>query len=211
MEDDMELREIFSKIKIIPVCVFDDVTAALKTTEILLKYKVEVIEVTLRTVDAFECIYEIKKKFPQALVGAGSVFDKDSLIRSIDSGGVFGVAPCFDEELVRYALEFNIPFIPGVATPSELHNAARLSSIIKLFPAQALGGVDYLNSITAPFRKFKFDLIPAGGIDNKNYKDYLSCEKVLACGLTYPVSEKLLKDKDYSSVEKRIIELYGEF
>lgn len=206
----MDLREIFKKIRIIPVSVFDDVTSALKTAEILLKHKVNVIEVTLRTESAFECITAIKKEFPSAVTGAGSVLDKNGLRRAVDSGAVFAVAPCLDEEIAEYAADIKIPFVPGVSTPSELNRALRYSDMIKLFPAQALGGTEYLNSVTAPFRRFKFDLIPTGGIDNKNFMEYLGCEKVLACGLTYPVAEKLLREKDFASVEKRIMELYGE-
>lgn len=206
----MVVREIFSRVKVIPVCVFDNVTSALKTAEILLKYKVNVIEVTLRTESAFDCIAAIKKEFPEAVPGAGSVFDMDGLKRAVDCGGLFGVAPCLDEALAEYAVSIKLPFIPGVATPTELNRALRFTSMVKLFPARDLGGPDYLNSITAPFRKFRFDIIPTGGIDNKNYRDYLACGKVLACGLTYPVSEKLLKENDFETVEKRVKELYGD-
>lgn len=175
-----------------------------------MKHKVDVIEVTLRTECAFECITSIKKEFPSVITGAGSVLDREDLKRASDSGSVFAVSPCLDEDMAEYASELKIPFIPGVSTASELNRALRFSDMIKLFPAHPLGGTDYLNSITAPFRKHSFELIPTGGIDNKNFNDYLACEKVLACGLTYPVAEKLLRERDYASVEKRIIELYGE-
>jgi len=207
----MELREAFGRIKIIPVCVFDNVESALKTTEILLEKNVDVIEVTLRTESALDCIASIKKEFPASVIGAGSIFDKDGMMHAADCGAVFGVSPCFNEELSEYAIKLRLPFIPGIATPTELSKAVRYSSIIKLFPARDLGGPDYINSITAPFRKFEFDLIPTGGIDNKNYREYLACEKVLACGLTYPVSENLIRGKDYASIKKRIEEIYGEF
>jgi len=206
----MELREIFRKIRIIPVSVFENTESALKTAELLAKHRVDVIEVTLRTGSSFDCIEAIKKEFPSITPGAGSVLSRDDLRRASDSGAVFAVAPCLDEDVAAYAAGLKIPFIPGVSTPGELNRALKYSGIIKLFPAHALGGTDYLNSITAPFRMMEFDLIPTGGIDDKNYMEYLECEKVLACGLTYPVAEKLLKKKDYASIEKRIIELYGE-
>lgn len=206
----MELREIFRKIKVIPVSVFEDVTTAIKTVEILVKHKVNVVEITLRTETAFDCISVIKKEFPSVVTGAGSVLSMEDLKMAQDCGAHFAVAPCLDEETAEYAAELKIPFIPGVSTPGELNRALKYSDIIKLFPAQALGGTGYLNTITSPFRRINFNLIPAGGIDNKNYTDYLRCEKVLACGLTYPVAEDLLKNKDFASVEKRIIDLYGE-
>lgn len=206
----MELREIFRKVRVIPVSVFEDTASALKTAELLVKYKVDVIEITLRTESALDCIAAIKKEFPSLTPGAGSVLSRDALKRSVDSGAIFAVAPCLDEDVAAYAAELKIPFVPGASTPGELNRALKYSGMIKIFPAHALGGTDYLNSITAPFRMLEFDLIPTGGIDNKNYMEYLECEKVLACGVTYPVAEKLLKQKDYASIEKRIVELYGE-
>ncbi len=206
----MELREKFGKLRIIPVSVFEDVFTALTAAEILVKHNVDVIEVTLRTDASFECIEAIRKEFPSLIAGAGSVLDRESLKKSFDAGAVFAVAPCLDEDVAGYADMLKIPFIPGVATPGELNRALKYSDLIKLFPAQPLGGPDYINAIAAPFRKSRFDLIPTGGIDNRNYMDYLECEKVLACGLTYPVAEKLLKERDFSSIEKRIMEIYGE-
>lgn len=206
----MELREEFAKLRIIPVSVFEDVSSALKTAEILVKHKINVIEVTLRTDASFDCMEAIKKEFPSLITGAGSVLDRDCLKKSFDSGALFAVAPFLDEDVAEYSIELNLPFIPGAATPGELNRALKYSDMIKIFPAQHLGGPDYINAITAPFRMRRFDLIPTGGIDNKNYMDYLECEKVLACGLTYPVAEKLLKERDFDSIENRIVEIYGE-
>ncbi|HOP63657.1 MAG TPA: bifunctional 4-hydroxy-2-oxoglutarate aldolase/2-dehydro-3-deoxy-phosphogluconate aldolase [Spirochaetota bacterium] len=206
----MELRDSFKKVRIIPVSVFEDVTSALKTAELLLRHKVDVIEVTLRSESALDCLYAINKMFPEALTGAGSVLDRESLKKAVDAGARFAVAPCLDEGVAEYAAELNIPFIPGISTPTELSSALKFSSMIKIFPAKALGGPDYLNCITAPFKKINFDLIPTGGIDNENFRDYLECEKVLACGLSYPVAEKLIRGRDFVLIEKRIMELYGE-
>jgi len=204
----MDIRALFSKVKIIPVSVFEDVESALKTTELLVKHNVPVIEVTLRTEKAFDCIKAIKNEFKDIAVGAGSVLDHLSLQRAVESGALFAVAPCFDEKTAEYANEIKVPFIPGVSTPTELHRAMKFSSIIKIFPAKNLGGPDYINAITAPFRIMDFAIVPTGGIDNKNYKEYLACDRVIACGLSYPVNEKLIKEKDFSSIEKRIVELY---
>ncbi|HOK91992.1 MAG TPA: bifunctional 4-hydroxy-2-oxoglutarate aldolase/2-dehydro-3-deoxy-phosphogluconate aldolase [Spirochaetota bacterium] len=206
----MDIRTIFSKLKVIPVTVFDDVDSALRVTELLVKHKVGVIEVTLRTEKAFDCIKSIGREFKDIVVGAGSVLDTVSLQRAVDCGAVFAVAPSLDEKIVEYSNQIKIPFIPGVATPGELHRAIKLSQIIKIFPAKNLGGVDYINAITAPFRMMDFAVVPTGGIDNKNYKEYLSCDRVIACGLSYPVNEKLIKEKDFDSIEKRIVEIYGE-
>lgn len=203
------LKEILQRVKSVPVCVFDDIDSALKTAELLLKYRVDVIEITLRTEKAFDCIKAVKKEFKDAAVGAGSVLKEDDFKKASDFGAVFTVSPCFDESLCAAAKKNNIPYIPGVATPSELFKALKYSDLIKIFPASVLGGVEYINAITAPFKMFNFGLVPTGGIDNRNYKEYLGAEKVVACGLSYPVNEKLLKEKNFDVIEQRIIEIYG--
>jgi len=203
------LRELLQKVKSVPVCVFDDTESALKTAELLIKYGINVIEVTLRTENAFECIHAIKKEFKDATIGAGSVLKESDFLKAADFGAVFAVSPCFDESLCETAKKNNIPYIPGVATPSELYKALKYSDLIKIFPAAGLGGVEYINAVAAPFRMFNFGLVPTGGIDNNNFKEYLKAEKVVACGLSYPVHEKLLKEKKFDIIEQRIQEIYG--
>jgi len=203
------LKDLLQKVKSIPVCVFDDTESALKTAELLIKHGVDVIEVTLRTENAFNCIKAIKNEFKNSIVGAGSVLKADDFKKAADIGAVFAVSPCFDESLCESAEKNNMPYIPGIATPSELFKALKFTDLIKIFPAAGLGGVDYINAVAAPFKMFNFGLIPTGGIDNKNYKEYLGAEKVVACGLSYPVHEKLLKEKNFDTIEQRIKEIYG--
>jgi len=203
------LRDLLIKVKSVPVCVFEETESALKTAELLIKNGVNVIEVTLRTENALNCIKAIKHEFKDAVVGAGSVLKTDDFKRAADCGAVFAVSPCFDEALCEAAVKNKIPYIPGVATPGELFKALKYSDLIKIFPASALGGVNYINAVSAPFKMFNFGLIPTGGIDNMNFKEYLSAEKVVACGLSYPVHEKLVKEKKFDIIEQRIKEIYG--
>ena len=203
------IRDQFRNIKCIPVCVFEDTDSALKIAELLLKYNVNVIEVTLRTEKAFDCIKAIKTEFKTALVGAGSVLKTSDFDKALTSGAVFAVSPCFDESLCDEARRINMPYVPGAATPSEIYKALKYSNIVKIFPAALLGGVEYIKAVTAPFKMFDFDLMPTGGIDNINYKEFLKVEKVTSCGLTYPVNEKLIKEKNFDEIEHRIKEIYG--
>jgi 2-dehydro-3-deoxyphosphogluconate aldolase/(4S)-4-hydroxy-2-oxoglutarate aldolase len=148
------LKDLLQRMKSVPVCVFDETESAVKTAELLLKHGVEVIEVTLRTENAFNCLKAIKKEFKEAKLGAGSVLKSDDFQRAADCGAVFAVSPCFDESLCEAARKINIPYIPGISTPSELFKALKYTDLIKIFPAAALGGVDYINSISAPFKIF---------------------------------------------------------
>ncbi|MCL2154624.1 MAG: bifunctional 4-hydroxy-2-oxoglutarate aldolase/2-dehydro-3-deoxy-phosphogluconate aldolase [Leptospirales bacterium] len=203
------IKDLLGNIKCIPVCVFEDIESALKITELLLKYDVNVIEVTLRTEKAFDCIKAIKTEFKNSIVGAGSVLKTSDFGKASDCGAVFAVSPCFDESLCNEAESSNIPYIPGAATPSEIYKALKYSNMVKIFPAALLGGVEYIKAVTAPFKMFDFGLMPTGGIDNNNYKEYIKIEKVTACGLTYPVNENLVKEKNFDEIEHRIKEIYG--
>ena len=203
------VKDLLGNIKCIPVCVFEDRESALKIAELLLKYNVNIIEVTLRTEKAFDCIKAIKNKFKDSVVGAGSVLKTSDFEKASDFGAVFAVSPCFDESLCDEARRINLPYVPGAATPSEIYKALKYSNIVKIFPAALLGGVEYIKAVTAPFKMFDFDLMPTGGIDNINYKEFLKVEKVTSCGLTYPVNEKLIKEKNFDEIEHRIKEIYG--
>ncbi len=199
------LAELLLRARIVPVAVFSDVQSALTTAAILLEESIPLIEVTLRTEAAFDCIDAVSGKFDRLLVGAGSVLSRESLKRAVEAGARFGVAPCFDPELLAYAAEIEVPFIPGVATPSELGGALRAGArLVKIFPAADLGGAAYINAITSPFKMYDFSLIPTGGISDKNIKEYLAAKHVVACGASFIVDSALIERGDYDAIRERI-------
>jgi len=206
----MKLKETLGRVKVVPVCVFEDVDSALKTAELLMKNRVNIIEITLRTEAAFDCIAAVVKEFKDMIAGAGSVFNAEQLKKAQSAGSVFAVSPCFDEDLLDEAEKSAIPYVPGVATPGELFRAMKRTSIIKLFPSESFGGVDYIKAAFAPFKMFDYSLMPTGGIDNKNFRKYLELDKVIACGMTYPVSEKLISEGRFDLIDERIKEVYQE-
>ncbi|MCU0822069.1 MAG: bifunctional 4-hydroxy-2-oxoglutarate aldolase/2-dehydro-3-deoxy-phosphogluconate aldolase [Spirochaetes bacterium] len=201
----MNLKDELNKTRFIPIAVFNDPPKALKMAELLTAGSINILEITLRTDAAYRCISEISKKFPDILLGCGSVLSRDALKKASDNGARFGVAPAFDPEIVDYASSINIPFIPGTATPTELYSAIKAGlKIIKVFPVSNLGGVDYLNAITAPFKIMDFHIVPTGGINEKNLPDYLKQERVIACGASYIVDSKLIEKGDFQELSERI-------
>jgi 2-dehydro-3-deoxyphosphogluconate aldolase/(4S)-4-hydroxy-2-oxoglutarate aldolase len=201
----LKFKELLSTNKIIPVAVFTDLDNALKTAEFLLSNSFKLLEITLRTKIAFQCISEIKKRFPEMIVGAGSVLSRDSLKKSINSGSVFGVAPGFDLDIVKTAIRKNIPFVPGVSTPTEMNSALKAGcEFIKVFPAANLCTPAYIKSISAPFRMKEFFIIPTGGINEDNIIDYLKTDRVIACGASYIVDSKLIEKGDFDELGRRI-------
>ena len=190
--------------RVIPVAVFNSSDDALRIAEMLLGNSIDVIEITIRTAAALEAIKKVKAAFPEMVVGAGSVLDRENLKKAAEAGAVFGVAPCLDDDVVECAGSLGLPFIPGISTPSELNRALKASSFIKVFPAQQLGGPDYIQSIIAPFRMREFHLMPTGGVNEKNYLSYLGVERVASCGMTYMVDSKLIDKKDFSTIGARM-------
>ena len=190
--------------KVIPVAVFDNSSDASRAAELLLKYNFKLLEITMRTQNAAECIRTLSNEFPELTVGAGSIDSPKVLQLAVDSGASFAVSAGLDAETISSAANMGIPFVPGAATPTELMTALKYVSIIKIFPASLLGGVDYINAICAPFAMKDLHLIPTGGIDETNFMNYLSAEKVIACGMSRITDKKLIAAADYTTLGKLI-------
>lgn len=204
----MNIINIIDKTKIIPIGVFKDVSSALKTTEILIKNSIPIIEITVRTEVAFKCIEEISKNFPEILVGAGSILSTDMLNKAMEVGAKFAMSPCLDMDILNYSSTLNIKYIPGFSTPSELNISIKKGlDIIKLFPTTPLGGVKYIKAIVAPFKMMNFHLIPTGGIDENNILEFIKTERVIACGTSYIVDKNLVEKEDFLEIENRIIRI----
>lgn len=200
----LDLTAVLEKNRIIPIAQFDDPRAALRTAELLSKHSFGILEITLRTDVALECIAAVCREFPGLVVGAGSILTLDSFKKASDAGASFSVAPGTDMEIVDYANSRSIPFIPGVATPTEINAALAKCPVIKLFPAVQLGGIEYIKAVTAPFKTKKFHLVPTGGVNQENYRDYLSQDRVIAVGMSYPVDSGLVQKGDFATLEERM-------
>ncbi|MCP4138354.1 MAG: bifunctional 4-hydroxy-2-oxoglutarate aldolase/2-dehydro-3-deoxy-phosphogluconate aldolase [bacterium] len=200
----LDIKELLLKNRIVPVAVFENVYEALRIAELLLENGINTIEITLRTEASLECIKTVGEKLPEMVVGAGSVVSKESLKMARKEGAQYAVSPAFDEELMKQAESLKIPCIPGVSTPTELNSALKKTSIIKLFPAALLGGIDYIKAITAPFSMNEVNLVPTGGVNETNFADYLKLDTVIACGMTYLVDKTLIKKSNFDEIDKRI-------
>ena len=199
------LTEILQKTRIVPVAVFNDVKSAARTAEILIEESLPLVEVTLRTPEALRCIVELARDFRGMVVGAGSVLSREAVKKAADSGAAFCVSPCMDRDVCEYANGSGMPFIPGVATPSELNAALQMNfSLVKIFPAASLGGPGYISAVAAPYRMRSFKLIPTGGINEGNLADYVKNPQVIAVGASYLVESSLVDGGDFEAVRDRI-------
>lgn len=196
--------EIFTS-RVLPVGVFDSEDRILKVAELLLEHGISTIEITLRSAAALDCLKAVSARFPEMMTGTGSVLNTDDFKRSVDSGARFIVSPSLDMTLVKYAKDKKIIYVPGVATPTELHAALNSGNrLIKIFPASQLGGASYMRAILAPFAMNDFSIIPTGGIDENNIREYLDIPRVVACGASYVVDRTLVNNGQYQELSARI-------
>lgn len=148
---------------VIPVIVLHRVEDAVPLAEALLAGGVKVLEVTLRTPVALQCIEAIAKALPEALVGAGTIRSAADAQAALDAGSRFAVSPGYTAEVGAACRAIGLPLLPGVATASEVMAASADGlSFLKFFPALQAGGIPMLKALGGPFPDITF--CPTGGI-----------------------------------------------
>lgn len=185
----------------IPVITIEYPDDSIRLGQALMEGGLPCAEITYRTTAAKETIKRIANQFSELIVGAGTVQMVEQAGDAVDAGARFIVSPGFDPEVVNWCLEHGVPVVPGVATPTEINMAlAKGLTILKFFPAEALGGIRTLKAISAPYPNIKF--IPTGGIDQNNLADYLSLPMVHACGGSWLVDKRLIARKDFGEITR---------
>ena len=189
---------------IIPVIAIDKVEAALPLADALLQGGLPVIEITFRTAAAAEVIRVIARERPQLLLGAGTVLTAPNLEAAKSSGAAFGVAPGLNPELVKQARQLGLPFVPGVATPSDIEAGLSLGcKLLKFFPAEALGGVAMIEALSAPYKHTGVRFVPTGGVNTANLEAYLKLDTVAAVGGTWLAKKEDLASGRWDDIRNR--------
>ncbi len=180
-ENDVCILNALEKCKIIPVVTINNVKQAVNLARDLQKSGYGVVEITLRTEQALAAISAIKKSVPDLLLGAGTVTTTQNVSASISAGSDFIVTPATSSHLLSALKQADVPVFPGISTPSEaLEMYNNGFEYLKFFPAEAKGGIKFLQSIYPPLPKIKF--MPTGGIDTESAEQYLSLPNVFAIG-----------------------------
>ena len=186
---------------IVPVVVLNKVADAEPLSEALIKGGLPCAEVTFRTDAAEESIRAISKKFPDMFVGAGTVLTTEQVDRAIGAGAKFIVSPGLNPKVVEYCIKKGYPITPGIMTPTELEVALGFGlDVVKFFPAENAGGLKMIKAMSAPYTMMKF--MPTGGINATNVRDYLACDKILACGGSWMVKGDLINAGNFADIEK---------
>lgn len=195
------IAEQFYEYGVVPVVVLEDVEDALPLAQALTEGGLPCAEVTFRTEAAEESIRRMREKYPDMLVGAGTVLTTEQVDRAVKAGAKFIVSPGFDPEIVDYCLGKEIPVFPGCTTPSELAQAVKRGmKVVKFFPAEQAGGVAMIKAMAAPYNTVKF--MPTGGISAKNLKEYLEYDKILCCGGSWMVKGDMIRNGEFGKIKE---------
>ena len=207
-----DLAERFHEVGVVPVVVLEDVKDAVPLAQALVEGGLPCAEVTFRTAAAEESIRLMTEKFPEMLVGAGTVLTTEQVDAAVKAGAKFIVSPGFDPEIVDYCLKKEIPVLPGCISPSEVAQAVKRGlKTVKFFPAEQAGGVAMIKAMAAPYTGLKF--MPTGGINATNVKEYLAYDKILACGGSWMVKGSLVEAGEFDKIEamtKEAVEIVKE-
>lgn len=176
--------------RLVPVIVVDDPAAARPLGDALVAGGLRCAEVTFRTAAAGAALAAMAED-PRLLVGAGTVVRPEQVDRAVAAGARFIVSPGFSPTVVRHCQQVGVPVVPGVATASDIQAAGEQGlDVLKLFPAEPLGGLAMLKALAAPFPGVRF--VPTGGITAAQLGDYLAHPSVAAVGGSWMVAPKLI-------------------
>ncbi len=189
------------KVGLIPVLEIDNVNCAIPVAESLLSGGLSVAEITLRTNAAIDSIRTIANKVSGVLVGAGTVISVQQAQLACDAGAKFLISPGLSEKIIIWALDQHIPIIAGATTPTEIMRAIEIGlTLLKFFPAEAMGGLKTIKAISDPFPQVKF--LPTGGIRPENLAEYLNIENIHAVGGSWIAKRQAINEGRFDDIAR---------
>lgn len=197
----MQIDEILMQSPVVPVIVIDRLEHAVPLAQALVDGGLPVLEVTLRSAVALRAIHEIRKAVTGAIVGVGTITRPEQFQQAIEAGARFAVSPGLTEALLAASRSVDLPFLPGVFTPSEVMRAHQHGfNALKLFPAQQAGGIGMLKALNGPLPGIKF--CPTGGIGADNFIDFLSLPNVACVGGSWVCPPPAVHSQDWAQISQ---------
>ncbi len=195
------IKEQLKALKVIPVIAIDKAEYIIPLGKVLAENGLPAAEITFRSAAAAEAIRLLREAQPDMLIGAGTVLNREQAIAAKEAGATFIVSPGFNPNTVKACQEIGIDIVPGVNNPSTVEAALEMGlTTLKFFPAEASGGINMVKSLLAPYTDI--ELMPTGGINPANIKDYLAIPRVLACGGTRMVDKKLIEEGNWEELAR---------
>ncbi|HDY7673108.1 TPA: bifunctional 4-hydroxy-2-oxoglutarate aldolase/2-dehydro-3-deoxy-phosphogluconate aldolase [Vibrio vulnificus] len=195
------IKEQLKALKVIPVIAIDKAEDIIPLGKVLAENGLPAAEITFRSAAAVEAIRLLRENQPDMLIGAGTVLNREQAIAAKEAGATFIVSPGFNPNTVKSCQEIGIDIVPGVNNPSTVEAALEMGlTTLKFFPAEASGGINMVKSLLAPYTDI--ELMPTGGVNPANIKDYLAIPRVLACGGTWMVDKKLIEEGNWEELAR---------
>ena len=199
-----EMRQQLAASRAIATVTVQNVEDAKPLADALLAGGINAVEITMRTPAALEVMKIIADNYSEMIVMAGTVITPIQVRQVQDAGATCAVAPGMNERVLQAALEAKLPFAPGIATPSEIEQALDFDcDILKLFPAEPMGGLKYLKSMQAPYAHLDLQFIPLGGLTAENAEDYLQENIILAVGGSWIANASAINSGDWVGITER--------
>ena len=197
----MNIDNILQQSPVVPVIVIDRLEQAVPLAQALVDGGLPVLEVTLRSDVAMRAIEEIAQAVTGAIVGVGTVTRPEQFAESREAGAQFAVSPGLTADLLDASRSVDMPFLPGVFTPSEVMRAHEQGfNALKLFPAQQAGGIGMLKAMNGPLPGVKF--CPTGGIGADNFIDFLQLPNVACVGGSWVCPANLVQARDWAKISQ---------
>lgn len=199
-----EMRAQLAASRAIATVTVENVEDAKPLAEALLAGGIKAVEITMRTPVALRVMQVIAENYSEMLVMAGTVITQTQVRQVQDAGAICAVAPGMNARVVQAAVDAQLPFAPGIATPSEIEQALEFDcDILKLFPAEPMGGLKYLKNMQAPYAHLGLQFIPLGGLTAENAEDYLQEDIILAVGGSWIASASAILAGDWAGITQR--------
>jgi 2-dehydro-3-deoxyphosphogluconate aldolase/(4S)-4-hydroxy-2-oxoglutarate aldolase len=196
------LEAVFAVAPVVPVITIDNVKNAVPLARALIAGGLRVVEITLRTDAGLKAAEAILREVPDAIVGLGTVITPQDMESVAKIGAAFALSPGMTPDLLEVAAEFNMPFVPGIQTASELVACTtRGFELVKFFPAVPAGGLAALNALSGPFPTVRY--CPTGGINEKNVAEWLAHPQVIAVGGSWIAPAADIRAGAWSVIEAR--------
>ena len=200
LDDDIAIK-LTSK-GIVAVLIIDNAVDAVPLAETLMEGGVDAMELTLRTEAALPSLEAIRNKVPEMLAGIGTILTPEQVIQAKNSGASFGVSPGTNLATIEAAIDIDLPFAPGIMTPSDIETTLSYEcEILKFFPAGSSGGIKHLKNISAPYNHLGLKYIPLGGINEANMNDYLSENIIAAVGGSWIASRENINSNNWQQIK----------
>ena len=197
----MNIEEILSSTPVMPVLVIKQLEHAVPLAQALVDGGIRVLEVTLRSAVALDAVKAIADAVPDAIVGVGTLTRPEQFVEASDHGAQFAVSPGLTRMLLNASAEFDLPYLPGVFSPSEAMAARDVGfEYLKLFPAQQAGGLGMLKAMASPFPELKF--CPTGGISADSFREYLAQPNVACVGGSWVAPADAIENGNWDEITR---------